>query len=514
MVSLGAATVAVPNVAGLTQAAAQTAIAGAGLTVGTVTTQNSDTVPAGDVISQNPAGGTSVAPNSAVDLVVSLGAATVAVPNVAGLTQAAAQTAIAGAGLTVGTVTTQNSDTVPAGDVISQNPAGGTSVAPNSAVDLVVSLGAATVAVPNVAGLSQAAAQAAISNAGLTTGTVTTQNSDTVPAGDVISQNPAAGTSVAPNSAVDLVVSLGAATVAVPNVAGLSQAAAQAAISNAGLTTGTVTTQNSDTVPAGDVISQNPAAGTSVAPNSAVDLVVSLGAATVAVPNVAGLSQAAAQAAISNAGLTTGTVTTQNSDTVPAGDVISQNPAAGTSVAPNSAVDLVVSLGAATVAVPNVAGLTQAAAQAAIVGADLTVGTVTTQNSDTVPAGDVISQNPAGGASVAPDSAVDLVVSLGAATAGDTLICKEAVYKAKNDEFAIEVKTSDKSGGRTMSASMDVDGDGSFERGLGTMLFNTDGEDTYLGEITALVDPNPTAASVIRVTSDLGGVCEISVKLD
>ena len=60
-----------------------------------------------------------------------------------------------------------------------------------------------------------------------------------------------------------------------------------------------------------------------------------------------------------------------------------------------------------------VVGTAQAAAEAAITAATLTVGTVTTEYSATVPAGDVISQNPAGGASVAPGTSVDLVVSLG-----------------------------------------------------------------------------------------------------
>ena len=55
-------------------------------------------------------------------LTVSLGPANVTVPNVVGLTQAAASTAITGAGLTVGTITSANSATVPAGSVISQNP--------------------------------------------------------------------------------------------------------------------------------------------------------------------------------------------------------------------------------------------------------------------------------------------------------------------------------------------------------------------------------------------------------
>jgi uncharacterized repeat protein (TIGR03803 family) len=63
-----AASVAVPNVVGLTEAAATTAIDGAGLIVGTVSEDWSSTVPAGILISQSPAAGTEVAPGSAVNL--------------------------------------------------------------------------------------------------------------------------------------------------------------------------------------------------------------------------------------------------------------------------------------------------------------------------------------------------------------------------------------------------------------------------------------------------------------
>jgi len=69
------AQVTVPNVVNLTQAAAQTAITTAGLTVGTITTANSTTVPSGSVISQSPTGGSSAAAGSAVALSVSLGPA-------------------------------------------------------------------------------------------------------------------------------------------------------------------------------------------------------------------------------------------------------------------------------------------------------------------------------------------------------------------------------------------------------------------------------------------------------
>jgi hypothetical protein len=236
-----------------------------------------------------------------------------------------------------------------------------------------------------------------------------------VPTGDVISQAPGAGTNVAPGSAVTIVVSLGA-LVLVPDVAALSQANAEAAIVGAGLVVGSVITANSNTVPTGDVISQAPSAGTIMAPGSAVIIVVSLGASVpvvpvVPVPDVAGLSQANAEAAIVGTGLVVGSILTANSNTVPTGDVISQAPSAGTILAPGSAVTIVVSLGAS---VPDVAGSSQANAEAAIVGAGLVVGTVTTANSNTVPTGDVISQTPGAGINVAPGSVVAIQVSLGA----------------------------------------------------------------------------------------------------
>jgi hypothetical protein len=141
--SSGNAQVTVPNVVGDTQAAATSAITGAGLVLGTVTAQSSSTVTSGNVISQNPAASASVAGGSDVSIVVSSGPAMVAVPNVVGDAKAAATTAITGAGLTVGAVTQQASSTVASGDVISENPAAGTSVTTASSVALIISSGAA-----------------------------------------------------------------------------------------------------------------------------------------------------------------------------------------------------------------------------------------------------------------------------------------------------------------------------------------------------------------------------------
>ena len=239
--------VPVPNVVGLTQSAAASALTAAQLKVGTVTTASSSTVPAGEVISESPVAGARVNLGSAVNLVVSTGPAQVTVPNVVGDTQAAATTALTGAGLVSGTVTTASSSTVPSGDVISESPTAGTSVNVGSAVNLVVSTGPAKVSVPNVVGDTQAAAATALTGVGLVLGTVTTASSSTVPSGDVISENPAAGTSVNVGSAINLVVSIGPAKVSVPNVVGDTQAAATTALSGGGLELGTVTTASSST---------------------------------------------------------------------------------------------------------------------------------------------------------------------------------------------------------------------------------------------------------------------------
>jgi beta-lactam-binding protein with PASTA domain len=217
-VPAGASPVTVPNEVGQTQATATSGITGLGLTIGTVTMASSSTVASGKVIAESPSSGTQVASGSAVSLVVSTGLAQVTVPNVVGDTQNAASIGLIGVGLTVGTVTTTSSNTVASGDVISQIPSAGTTVSSGSSVNLSVSTGPPPVTVPNVVDDTQAAATTAITGAGLTVGTVTTQSSATVPSGEVISESPAAGTSVAHGSAVNLVVSSGSVSSGPPVV--------------------------------------------------------------------------------------------------------------------------------------------------------------------------------------------------------------------------------------------------------------------------------------------------------
>jgi hypothetical protein len=162
---------------------------------------------------------------------------------------------------------------------VAASPGGqGVSITASSGV---INLSSISVPAPNVVGATQASATATLQAACLGTGTVTTSRSSTKAAGIVISESPAAGMNVSTGSTVNLVVSSGSsgAPIAVPSVTGLSQSAATAAIQNAGLAVGMVTTAANKTVGTGAIVNQSPIAGAQVDSGAKVDLLVSSGAA-------------------------------------------------------------------------------------------------------------------------------------------------------------------------------------------------------------------------------------------
>ena len=366
---------------------------------------------------------------------VTVEGALVSVPDVTGMTRAEAEAALTVAGLTAGNVSMESSTTVPAGQVIRQDPAADTESLPGAAVDLVISTGPDRVTVPDVAGQSQNDAAAAVTGAGLVPALDFT-NSDTVNAGVVISQSPAADTEVDQGTAVTLVVSLGPESqnqVGVPNVLGLSEAEAQTTIDSANLIVDAISFTHSDAVAAGLVVFQSPVAGTIVAIGSEVDLIISLGpesSGSVAVPDVAGLTQAAAATAIGAAGLTVGTVTEAASVTVPAGAVVSTNPPAHEIVDNGSSVDLVLSSGPPQIAVPDLVGLTQAEAAQALADAGFVLGAVSFAGSGSAAPGTVIEQDPAFNAMAEGGSTVAIVIAAAPVTVqqGGSFSIHDAVF--------------------------------------------------------------------------------------
>ncbi len=180
-----------------------------------------------------------------------------------------------------------------------------------------------TVAVPTtLVGVSQDLAEQRIRDAGLVVGTVTQEASDTVDSGNVINTSPVPGAQVAPGSKVDLAVSSGANTIEVPDVTGVDQARARAALEAAGLTVGDVQTEDS-AKDENTVIRTDPKAGQKVERGSPVTLVVSSG--EVNVPDVRGLSLDEARKKLTGLGLQTDS-RQQIDTTAPANTVIAQNP--------------------------------------------------------------------------------------------------------------------------------------------------------------------------------------------
>lgn len=220
-------------------------------------------------------------------------------------------------------------------------------VAAIAAIWLVVEDRADQVTVPDVAGRTAAAATAALHDAGFQT-TTDGEVSETVDKGIVIGTDPRGGESADEGSTVTITVSQGTGTVAVPALVGLSEAQATAALTTAGLESRVVEAASA-TVDAGDVITQDPAAGLTIDVGSTVAVTVSTGPAPVTVPDVTGQTLQAATLALQQAGLAVGAVQRQESSSVPSGEVISQSPASG-EVAPGTAVDLTVSQGGSSTA--------------------------------------------------------------------------------------------------------------------------------------------------------------------
>lgn len=133
------------------------------------------------------------------------------------------------------------------------------------------------VTVPDLYNMPQGDAEAAIVASGFVTGKVTVSDSVYVPAGNVISQSPAAGISLTAGSTINLVISAGSQFVLVPDLTGLTQAEAADSLASLGLTPGIIITEYHPTAPVDKIFSQNPTPDTILLPGSPVDYIISLG---------------------------------------------------------------------------------------------------------------------------------------------------------------------------------------------------------------------------------------------
>src|ERR687890_1251437 len=196
----------VPDVVGSGRAEAEQALKDVGFQV-EVQEQESSFDDQNRVMGQDPSGGTRAEVGSGVTITVGTGPSSVPIPRLYGRTPAQAKSVLLGAGLRLGTQNRDYNSDVAEGVIYFQNPSGGENVEPGTAVDVTVSLGPEQVEVPEVYGLSVAAAQTALSNAGLNSTPIEVEGDE--PAGTALATDPEVGAMLDPGSTVSLYYSAG-----------------------------------------------------------------------------------------------------------------------------------------------------------------------------------------------------------------------------------------------------------------------------------------------------------------
>lgn len=226
----------------------------------------------------------------------------VAAPTVTSMTQPEAAAAAKAAGLGFAT-TEEYSETVPAGTVMATVPGPGEDIARGATLTAVLSRGPERYAVPPVVGRGLDEARQALVANHLVAGAVTEEWSETAEVGTVVATGTQEGTSVKPDTVVDLVVSKGREPITVTNWYNRDGDDAVASMAAQGLK---VVTQarTSDEVAAGRVVGQTPSDGT-LHRGDTVTVAISEGPEKVAVPDVKGLSVDEAQATMAGAGFPT-----------------------------------------------------------------------------------------------------------------------------------------------------------------------------------------------------------------
>jgi serine/threonine-protein kinase len=197
---------------------------------------------------------------------------------------------------------------------------------------------ASSKSVPRVIGMTLDDARQAVSNAGLNPERSEDARHATAPAGTVVWQDPPAGVVVPQGSGVQLSVSQGPPRIPVPDVISYEESTGRMLMEAAGLRVSVDHTQTA--APKGVIVNTRPPAGATLPPGGRVTLVVSVGAPTITVPDLRGLTLEEARAILDQVGLTLGTYFRRTSEESP-GTIIHQTPAPGTLSASGAAVDLI-----------------------------------------------------------------------------------------------------------------------------------------------------------------------------
>ena len=219
--------------------------------------QYDSTYQKGQIMYQEPAGGSRVTKGTEIVITVSLGEEpTVKImEDLTDVNQAEAESFLTGQGFRI-LVRQEASDAVEAGKVIRTDPAKGAELADGQTVSIWVSTGPETVTMPNVVDMTREAAWKLLGEIQNINVVEQSEASAYVEKGNVTRTDPKVGTQLVPGQNVVVYASSGPATAVMPSVAGLSSQTAQQQLADLGFTNVRTETVRSDR-PKGEVVYQS-----------------------------------------------------------------------------------------------------------------------------------------------------------------------------------------------------------------------------------------------------------------
>ncbi|WP_332648070.1 Stk1 family PASTA domain-containing Ser/Thr kinase [Lysinibacillus sp. 54212] len=216
------------------------------------------------------------------------------------------------------------------------------------AVIIVIAIFALTpskIEIPDVTNHTIEEATKMLEEAGFVVGKEEERHSEEIEEGNVIGTDPEAGKTRVEGSEINLIVSIGHEPVEMENYEGRDIDQVMTILENDEYEDIDIEYEYSDDE-VGTIIAQYPAAGEEIiVKNTTITFTVSKGKNTVSVANLKGYNESALNEYERSSGFIIKEVSTEYSDTVPAGSVISQKPSAGTKLEEGSTIQVVISKG-------------------------------------------------------------------------------------------------------------------------------------------------------------------------
>jgi beta-lactam-binding protein with PASTA domain len=273
-----------------------------------------------------------------------------------------------------------------------------------------------SVYVPNVVNYNLAEAEVRIDDARLIEQITDKQNSDVIPKDMVLSQNISDGTIVPEGAVLEITVSAGGEIVYIPDVTGMSHDEAVAALQELGLYVDTEETESE--LAEGYVVSQSADEGTGIEKGTSITLTISKGDPEydtdkeTEVPELVGEDWDSARDKIKSAKLYIYKQSAEYSESIPKGQIMSQEIEAGKKVNVGSSVGVVISLGIKTTYVPDVQYKTLEEAETSLGDSNLQLE-IEYEDSDTVAKNHVVRQSIEAGTEVEMQTVITIWISNG-----------------------------------------------------------------------------------------------------